>query len=104
MDKEKVKTERVTLKQKDCYCDIITLYDNVLKALGREPAEDDRYEPSKIWCSKGVQSEVFQFYKDKGHEEMAIAMHWCNVGPKAIDEIPDYCFDLEPNWVHKEGE
>lgn len=104
MPDEEVKKVRVSLKQKDCYCDLITLYDNILRATGKEPAPDDIYEPSRVWCSKGVQYEVFQFYKDKGHNDVGIAMHWCNSGPKAIDELPDYEFDLEPNWVHKKGE
>ena len=101
--------ERIVLTQKECYCDIIDLYDTVLRKQGREPAADDVYEVSKIECSLNVMYEVKQYYMNKYPDkftEQGFAMTWVNSGPKASEEFNDpdsskYIVLVEPGWCHK---
>lgn len=107
---------KVILKKEDCYCSIIQLYDNVWKALGHEPSQDDRYEPSKIWCSLNVMEQVEKYYKSVAPKNCTEAefrsgfgMHWCNIGPKADKEFNDpdpekFVVIVEPGWCYKEDE
>lgn len=103
---------RVVLTKEECYGSIIDLYDTVLRKTGREPADDDRYDPSKIYCSLNVMEEIEQHTKDtypKKYTKEGFLMHWCNIGPKASEEYNDpdpekYIVEVEEGWVSKEEE
>lgn len=107
--------ETVVLNQKDCYCGIISLYDNVLRKLGEEPSEDVIYDPRKIYCSINVMDEVERYYRSLkpdmplNYFKEGFAMHWVNSGPKASEEFnsPDpikYIVVVEAGWASRKEE
>ena len=103
---------RIELTRDECYCSLPDLYDNILKKTGREPADDDVYEPSKVSCSMNVQEAVKQYIEDHVPEvkddpetaRFAFAFNWVNSGPQAVEWLNDqdkYIVEVKDLWVHK---
>lgn len=105
---------KLILTREECYCSLPDLYDNILRKQGREPAEDDVYEPSRVSCSMNVQEAVKQYIEDNVPEakddpdtaRFAFVFNWVNSGPHAVERLNDpdpnkYVIEVQPLWCHK---
>lgn len=74
----------VMLTREDCYCKLITFYENVAKKLSFKATDKTEFDCRKICVSKSVQEAIWAYYREQ--ETIVgsnMATLWALCGPKA---------------------
>ncbi len=92
---------RVELTFDDCYCNLLTFYENVARKMGVVLTGSTRFDCRKICVTEGVQSAITgYYYGSENLSRMQIAAIWLQVGPKASLGEPELYFaDVEDGFV-----
>lgn len=85
------------LRQEDCYKSITDFYDRIAELNGVD-IENVQYDVRKICCTKAVADEMFQFYRDQGHNQGEISALWLCCGPKANLKEDGFVVELEEGF------
>lgn len=91
----------IILKKEDCYCNLVTFYQNVAKAMGCDPLKVimTSFDCRKLRVTKPVQDEIWAFYRDtEGANDVDLAMLWVMFGPKADLEGEGYAAELQEGF------
>lgn len=74
----------VLLTKEDCYCGLVSFYENVARKMGVKVTEETRYDCRKICVTKPVQEALWVFYRNKmDQSDDWIAAIMLQFGPKA---------------------
>lgn len=95
-------TNIITLKYEDCYCNLITFYENVAKKLSFKVTDENEFDCRKICVTKPVQEAIWAYYREQENEvDSDIAALWLFCGPKANleDEDNQYVVSVEFGFV-----
>ncbi len=75
-------TKAIILGKDKCHTGIYGFYKTVAEALKLEIDDSTRFDCTKLCVTKGIQDEIFAYYREKGSDDGEIGALWAQIGPK----------------------